>query len=340
MFKKKFKYYSLVVSMFLVITTFISCSDDSNEEPQVTMDLKKEFSDNFFSVGNGLFSEEKMPSGNPNGEPIYGLDLNDKALSGGMNFITIQTPQNFDKFMIGVKGEKGFWTVDANSSVKSSSSRAGLSTYVIPLNFGIGYNTTIIIIIIAIDNDGNVTQPTEEEIGFVESKSGDLNVNLTFSNAKDVDLHLYTPSGNHIYYANRGYVIYDDKGNYMENGLDHDSNAGCSIDNLNNENIFIPEELIETGEYTVKVNMFSNCDPTVATYWSIIARYNGEIIQPLNGSNPAVGVYDVNAGNGDFTEVMKFTISEVSSSTNRKSRAIMYEALPLTESARKKLSSN
>ncbi len=321
----------------LALTAFASCSSDNNDEPEPTKDLKKEFTDNFFTIENGTFSQNQMPAGNPDGEPIYGLDLNDQALTGGMNFVTIQTPQVFDKFLLGVKGETGYWTIDAQNQAQAATDRASINTYIIPINFGTQFNTNIIIIIIAIDNNGEATQPTEEEIGYVESKSGDLNINLTFSNAKDIDLHLLTPSGREIYYANRGYQFYDEDGNFIENGLDHDSNAACAIDNLNNENIFIPSQLIEAGEYTVKVNMYSNCDPSIATYWSIVARYKGEIVRPTYGANPATGVYEAYCGNGDHTTVMKFTLKDAPSQAYGKYRAAEFKPLPLTESARKKL---
>lgn len=318
----------------ITAVSFASCSSDS-DEPEQTKDLKKEFADNFFTVENGTFSQNDMPAGNPDGEPIYGLDLNNQALTGGMNFVTIQTPQVFDKFLLGVKGETGYWSIDAQP--QAAVDRASINTYIIPLNFGTQYNTNIIIIIIAIDNNGEASQPTEEEVGFVESKSGDLNINLTFSNAKDIDLHLITPSGREIYFGNRGYEIYDEEGNFIDNGLDHDSNAACSIDNLNNENIFIPSQLIEPGEYTVKVNMWRNCDPSTDTYWSIVARYKGEIVRPTSGSNPATGVYEAYCGSGDHTQVMTFTLKNAPAQAFGKFRAAEYKPLPLTDSAREKL---
>ena len=50
---------------------------------------------------------------------------------------------------------------------------------------------------------------------------------------KDVDLHLIEPNGGHIYYGNRR----------SSNGgfLDIDSNPDCSIDGVNNENIYYQE---------------------------------------------------------------------------------------------------
>ena len=133
---------------------------------------------------------------------------------------------------------------------------------------------------------------------------------LQISNSKDIDLHLITPSGEEIFYGHRGSSTY---------GLDHDSNAGCHIDGLNNENIYLPASKIENGTYTVIVNMYANCTPSIATSWSCVVRYQGNVIRPTTGSNPAAGVYPVNAGNGDRTTVMTFTINNASTTRSTSS---------------------
>lgn len=168
-----------------------------------------------------------------------------------------------------------------------------------------------------------------------------IEVKLAFSNSKDVDLHLYTPSGEHIYYGNRGGTYTDEDGNEISYGLDIDSNAGCTLDNINKENIYIPAQLVEDGTYTVVVDMFSNCNPSIATSWSIVARYQGEMIRPVSGSNPASGTYPVGAGSGDMTEVMTFKIHNGSVTRGGEAADIRsnwkFTPSPLSESARAKV---
>ena len=122
-------------------------------------------------------------------------------------------------------------------------------------------------------------------------------------------------------------------------GLDHDSNAACDIDNLNNENIYIPAELIQAGTYTVIVDMYENCSPSIATSWSVVARYKGEEVHNEIGSNPASGVYPAGAGVGDMTQVIRFTLDEgISvSAVNRQIKAGSFKPTPLSPQALKKL---
>lgn len=328
----------LAAALTLSTVTLTSCSDDSEPEIPAGPTAEESFASNYFSLDNATFVEDELPV-NGNGEPISGLSMNSQALTGGMNFVTIQTEQSYRNFLVGVKGQPGYWSVNANE-VSRSGSRA-YNTYIIPINFGTDFGSDIIIIIIAIDNDGNASAPTEGDVTHVDSKSGDLNLNLTFSNAKDIDLHLITPAGVRIYFGNRGgyYEQVQEDGSIknIEFGLDHDSNAVCSIDNLNNENIFIPAELIEPGEYIVQVDMWRNCDPSIATSWAIVARYKGNVITPTSGTNPAAGVYPINAGNGDHTEVMRFTLVESNSAAQAPRRSLAVKPLPMAQSAMDKL---
>lgn len=274
----------------------ISCDSDDNDK---VSELEK----NYFSIENAVYHAGNMPAATTTNR-IQGLSINNRALSGGMNFITIVSPMTYNRFFVAAKNVDGYW------EYKPMTTRANREyvTYTIPVMYSTEYDSNIVMLISGETEDGDITEPYEAQITYVDSESGDLNINLTFSNAKDIDLHLFTPSDNHIYYNNRGGSV-EVNGKVVSFGLDHDSNADCDIDNLNNENIYIPAELIEPGTYRVVVDMYLNCDRSTATNWSIVARYKGEVVRVTSGSNPATGVYPVGAGDDDMTTVMTFTIS-------------------------------
>ena len=283
--------------MGLIIT--ISCNSDDN-------DKMSELEKNYFAVEDAVYREGNMPEATTTNR-IQGLSINNRALSGGMNFITIVSPITYNRFFVAAKNVDGYW--EYRPMTTRANTNGEYVTYTIPVMYSTDYNSNIIMLISGETEDGDITEPYEAQINYVESESGDLNINLTFSNAKDVDLHLYTPSDEHIFYSNRGGSFQTTDGNTVSYGLDHDSNAGCTLDYLNNENIYIPAELIEPGTYRVIVDMYSNCDSNIATSWSVVARYKGNVVRVDTGSNPASGVYPVGAENNDMTEVMTFTIS-------------------------------
>lgn len=205
-------------------------------------------------------------------------------------------------FNIGIRGVNGYWRVPVSSSSQN------IYSYTVTVNYGLGFSDDLVMVISGEDTRGNVSGIKELQIGHVESEIGDLNVNLTFSTPKDVDLHLYTPSGEHIYFGNRGGETTIGGITYTY-GLDHDSNAGCHIDNLNNENIYLPAALIEPGEYRVVVDLFSNCNRSYDCKWSVAVRYKGRYVtNTMSYGNPASGVYEPGASSDDQTTVMRFRI--------------------------------
>lgn len=305
---KKLFYF---LTMMLFAIQFPSCSSDDKEE--TTSELEK----NYLSIENAVFKNGDFPTATIE-EMIDGIDMSSQVMNGAMNYISIITEKKIQKFYIGVKGVDGFWEYIPSSSTRSTTD---YYMYVIPVMMSQLYTGNSTILLSGQLDNGDVTTPVENTVYFIETMPGAIEVKLAFSNSKDVDLHLYTPSGEHIYFGNRGGTYQTEDGEEITYGLDIDSNAGCDLDNINKENIYIPTELVQSGVYTVVVDMYSNCDPSTPTSWSIVTRYQGEIITPTSGENPASGVYPEGAGNGDMTKVMTFTIDEETSTrsagTNR-----------------------
>lgn len=319
--------------LLLLGSALASCSDDDGGNPG-----KSELEQQYFSIENAQYQSGQFPAATSTAT-LQGVTVNDRALSGGMNFITIVSDVRYNRFFIGVQGVEGYWEYVPDAPVNRAESDGGSNTYIIPVNYSTTYSSDITMLISGEDESGDITEPYETEITYVESQSGDLNINLTFSNAKDVDLHLIMPSGEHIYYGEPGGTVETADGHTVSYGLDHDSNAACDIDNLNNENIYIPAELIQAGTYTVIVDMYANCEPSIATSWSVVARYKGNEVNNELGSNPASGVYPAGAGEGDMTQVIRFTLDEgISvSAVNRQIKAGSFKPAPLSPQALKKL---
>ena len=271
--------------------------------------ILKEIQEKYFGIVDAEFIKGALPGGDAVLD-LNDIKVNDKALTGGMNYITATTKEQYTEIYVGIEGVDGYYfKFTPNPESVTFDPTTGEYIYTVPMLFGVDFNINIVVKISVKLANGEVTAPITKEIQHVTSLSGDLHVNLTFNNEKDIDLHLITPSGARIYYGERGgsYVLPD--GTVVEYGLDHDSNAGCRIDGLNNENIVIPDALVEAGVYQVIVDMYANCDPNIATNWSVVTRYNDQIIHPLTGTNPASGVYPVGAPNHDQTVVMTFEVT-------------------------------
>ena len=111
-----------------------------------------------------------------------------------------------------------------------------------------------------------------------KAQSGDVRVSLIWDNFNDLDLHVETPEGNHIYYGNSS----DANGGF----LDVDANGGGPSTPKPVENIFWPKGKAPGGEYRVYVRNFNYHDRDVTGPYSFrvevkngleISRFSGEI---------------------------------------------------------------
>jgi uncharacterized protein YfaP (DUF2135 family) len=104
--------------------------------------------------------------------------------------------------------------------------------------------------------------------------TGDVQVTLSWDRDSDVDLHVVAPGGEEIYYGRRQGA--------SGGQLDLDSNAGCSIDGVRNENITWPIGRAPRGTYTVRVDYWSSCNVAQTTYNVLVN--NGGSVQVVTGS--------------------------------------------------------
>ena len=74
---------------------------------------------------------------------------------------------------------------------------------------------------------------------------------------------------------------------------------------------------MQKGTYQVWVNMFANCDPSIATNYTVRVTYKGIAVTPKSGSNPTSGVFPIGTPDNEIddeligaTKIMEFTINE------------------------------
>ena len=103
--------------------------------------------------------------------------------------------------------------------------------------------------------------------------TGDVQVTLAWDADADVDLHVVAPGGEEIFYGHRQ--------SSSGGELDLDSNAGCRIDGVRNENITWPVGRAPRGSYIVRVDYWSNCGVARTEY--TVRVNNGGAVQLITG---------------------------------------------------------
>lgn len=279
------------------------------------------------------YREDEIPCVS-DGQVMATITANSEALPGGTIIIGVTSRELIECFYIAVSGQPGYYIKYPDTPTLSGEEYI----YRVTMLFSQDWDHDVVITVGGHTKDGRSFTCKEFGVKYHEAGTGALQVSLSFDNAKDIDLHLYTPSGKHYYYGNKGgYTTINGQRVYV--GLDVDSNAGCLIDNINCENITLPEEVLENGTYKVEVNMYKNCNRNISTGWSCVVTRGGQLVHNLITSygNPASGVYPVGQSNGDHTQVMMFNVETASQARSLQRRVVEIEPVPLDDRGLMKL---
>ena len=175
------------------------------------------------------------------------------------------------------------------------------------------------------DAAGRINDIQDADLSVAEAESGTLRVTLSWDTATDVDLHVIEPGGTEIYYGNRS--------SPTGGALDLDSNAGCGIDGVKQENIYW--DLPANGTYTIGVDFWSDCPDDegngLPANWRVVVSGCG-IEEETTGSFSA-GTSD--GGSTGFTE-LALTV-DAQCQPNRVSGIVQYvRSSPVARASQKK----
>lgn len=270
---------------------------DPNDPTEECELVQRNFNQNYFTLQSGNFIAQDLPSSNSDLLEILQIRGNTNILAGGSNRINVVASSNTEEIVVGVQGQEGFYTLQTTEGENTSEVSVDLN-----LLISQQAQDSFIIVFYPGDGEGNFGEPQTLEVTRQEAGTGLLQVSLAWDQPNDVDLHLIEPDGERIFYGNTS----------SANGgeLDVDSNAACSIDGINNENIFYEDTSVPNGEYEVQVDLYTNCGVSGNTNYTIVAYYDGELIVPSTGSNPFEGEFTPADDDGNQTTVMTFDIQD------------------------------
>lgn len=283
---------------------------------------------NYFQTGadvEAVYHTGNMPEAVEATEEILAVPVNPSFTPGGTSYFSFETAEELDRVYVGVEGQEGYYEWNAEDCLIPQS-RTSRATYIFSYQFTLLFReilTADIPVRFVVRTVSGHYYYFVCTITYIPVGIGDLQISLAFSNAKDIDLWIQEPNGNRIFFGNRSPYLYQQQGSNAPEGsiigLDLDSNAGCNIDNINKENIYFPADCIQKGTYEVWVDMYSNCDPSIATDWTVRVNYKGRMIVPDAsygyGVNPASGTFEINTPSNygtveNMVKVMSFTIEE------------------------------
>jgi hypothetical protein len=329
-----FRFYLLIIFTSIIL---FGCEI---EEPKVPKNVKltEIISEASIDQNCGEFIEGERPQSNSNTLPI--ISGTHQIVKGGSLILMVQPIDSAKQLIVSLrrKGpdylsvnfgeiEPGYFLIDlgnnleimqANKSTnksikikyKSSNSNnqvnnqliSGVGSYPLVISFSDSSKISDFDIDIAFANGSSVSKYASHNtaVNPQAASSQNLQVSLNWGYPVDLDLHVITPDGNDIYYGSPS----------GQNGgmLDLDSNAGCEIDNTDNENITWSNNKPAYGKYIVKVDLWSACDAGSSIPYVVSVKRNGNFTTFSGYFSPT------EADNGDAFSgryITEFTIDSI-----------------------------
>lgn len=293
------------------------CNKEKTVTTILTFSMKNPIQDSYFSIESAIYFSGSMPAFNA---ALENVSVNQSILPGGASIVTIDSDVELKEIYAGAKSVSGYYKLKASEYLVTEGAQSRFRyTFILLASQSLIHDFSLVVVVLT---NTDTCKGTEFPLKYVEAGTGSLQVGLTFNNAKDIDLYVVEPNKNIIYFGNRRPYLFN-ANNYPDSdydrkmGLDHDSNAGCHIDNLNNENVYFQGNCIQKGTYEVWINMYSNCVSSISTSWAVVTTYNGGLVVPTSGVNPSQGVFPVNTPSNSIggvlqgaKKVMTFNITE------------------------------
>jgi hypothetical protein len=189
------------------------------------------------------------------------------AINGGSLRATVSSPTAFTRVIVSLMYFDGYYQLDLPAPVTSIDIVLNMSPNAPQAAMGFVYGAGA--------QGGPLGPPLTQNINLLRVGSGDVQVSVAWDAPTDVDLHVTDPSGEEVYFAH--------KTSASGGTLDLDSNAACTIDNVNNENIVWPVGSAPSGNYTVELVYWSACTQPQSNY-TVTVVIAGQQPQVVSGT--------------------------------------------------------
>lgn len=202
--------------------------------------------------------------------------------------------------IIGLQGSPGAWIVPAGAPDVDAPNDATLAVSLGITGVPPG---PISLEVAAVDKDGRIGEAMTADVIALDAPApdGQLVVVLQWLGRSDLDLHVVDPLGGEAWSGNPDTYQKPPPGTpvdptaYLTGGLlDHDGNAGCTLDGEPHEDVVWAQRtstsgttidpIIPPGDYTVRVDARSLCGDASAT-WTVSVYAQGKVI-----AGPAQGI--------------------------------------------------
>lgn len=200
------------------------------------------------------------------GGPAATVDGISTAVNGGSAGVDLAAPTSFQRVYIYSPNASGYYDAQLPTGVT-------VEDLVLTLNPGVRPGT--IRVRYGAEGGGVVGAYAEQSLRVLGVGTGDVQVSIAWTGKTDVDLHVFDPNNEEIYFGHKTAA--------SGGRLDLDSNPACQLDNKNNENVFFPTANAPHGDYRVEVHYYDDCGQPKSD-WVATVLVKGQATRTFSGT--------------------------------------------------------
>jgi hypothetical protein len=193
------------------------------------------------------------------------------AVNGGSAQVRLRRTEGFQRVLVGVQGVDAFYDLTLPTGTSLEDLVVGIAPRLEGGSLQMRY---------AVAGPEGFGPFATQTMRVIKVGTGDVQVSIAWSGASDIDLHIFDPAGEEIFY--------DNKQSASGGMLDLDSNAACAIDGRNAENVVWPASGAPRGQYRVVVDYYDDCG-VAQTDWVVTLQVAGVEARTLSGSFTGIG---------------------------------------------------
>lgn len=185
--------------LLLCLVTFsflTNCSSDDDNGG--TNNIEKDY----FTIENATYIDNNLPAGTA--QLLSDLNITNHVVNGGSTLVNFSSAKKLKSLNVGVKGINGYYEVKLPETTPKSETTDGEYDYQVILAVNQNISVKNFKLALSVTSaDGQISPVTEsKDISIIEAGTGKLQVTLSWDQEDDLDLHVITPSGKHVSYAN------------------------------------------------------------------------------------------------------------------------------------------
>ncbi len=197
------------------------------------------------------------------------------SVNGGSALLAVSSGTAFTTVVVRVEGLDGYYQLELPEGSTDGDVILGIAD---------GASDVTLPVRVAVGTDASLSAYAAHDLRIHHVGTGDVQISVSWTGGSDVDLRVTDPSGDLVYFGNTP--------SPSGGSLDLDSNAGCTIDNVNSENIVWPAGHAPRGDYKVTVAYHDDCGVARSDYIVTVAIAGHE---PEIRTGSFVGPWEDNA---------------------------------------------